>query len=171
MASTAGRTFSANSRLRQMGDDRVLLTLKMPWADGTRHLLFAPMELLEKLAALTPRPRLNLILYHGVLAPHARWRARVVASGSLHCTVATAPNVQDDSADDTTSPAQARHWPWANLMRRGFDVDVLACPRCGGRLRLLATIEDPVAIRGVQRRAGPPTCGRHDGARGLSTLV
>ena len=34
-----------------MGDDHILLTLKSPWADGTRHLMFAPMELLEKLAA------------------------------------------------------------------------------------------------------------------------
>jgi hypothetical protein len=32
-----------------MGDDRILLTLKTAWADGTRHLIFAPMELLEKL--------------------------------------------------------------------------------------------------------------------------
>jgi hypothetical protein len=39
--------------------------------DGTTHLLFEPVELLEKLAALTPRPRINLILYRGVLAPHA----------------------------------------------------------------------------------------------------
>jgi len=30
-------------------------------------------------------------------------------------------------------------------MRRAFDIDVLACPRCGGRLRLLGTIEDPAA--------------------------
>jgi hypothetical protein len=37
--------------------------------------------MLEKLAALTPRPRINLILYHGVLAPHARWRAQVGAYG------------------------------------------------------------------------------------------
>ena len=44
-----------------------VFTLKTPWADGTRHLLFAPMELLEKVAALTPRPRINLILDHGVL--------------------------------------------------------------------------------------------------------
>ena len=139
----------AQDRLRRMSDDRILLTLKTPWADGTHHLLFSPMELLEKLAALTPRPRINLILYHGVLAPHARWRARAVASGGLHCTVATAPNVEDDSADDATPPAQARHWPSANLMRRAFDVDVLACPRCGGHLRLLATIEDPVAIRAI----------------------
>ncbi len=46
-------------------------------------------------------------------------------------------------------PARARHWAWANLMRRAFDLDVLACPRCGGRLRLLGTIEDPVAIRAI----------------------
>src|SRR5262249_46623329 len=34
-------------------------------------------------------------------------------------------------------------------MRRAFDVDVLACPRCGGRLRLIATVEDPDAIRAI----------------------
>ena len=42
-----------------------------PWADGTTHLLFDPVELLERLAALTPRPRINLILNYGVLAPRA----------------------------------------------------------------------------------------------------
>jgi hypothetical protein len=62
-------------------------------------------------------------------------------------TAATAPNLEGDSNDD--APAQSRHWAWANLIRRAFDVDVLACPRCGGRLRLLGTIEDPVAIRAI----------------------
>ena len=47
----------AQERLRLMGDGRVLLTLKAAWADGTRHLIFEPLELLEKLAAITPRPR------------------------------------------------------------------------------------------------------------------
>jgi hypothetical protein len=41
-------------------------------------VLFDPVELLERLAALVPRPRINLILYHGVLAPRAAWRAQVV---------------------------------------------------------------------------------------------
>jgi len=40
-----------------------------------------------------------------------------------------------------------RHWAWADLMWRAFDIDVLACPRCGGRLRLIATVEDPDAVR------------------------
>jgi len=39
------------------------------------YLLFEPVAFLEKLAALTPRPEINLVLYHGALAPHARGRA------------------------------------------------------------------------------------------------
>ena len=139
----------AQERLRRMGDDRIVLTLKAAWADGTRHLIFAPMELLEKLAALTPRPRTNLVLYHGVFGPNARWRVRVVAYGAPLETAATAANFEGDSDDEAASPSLSRHWAWANLMRRAFDVDVLACPRCGGRLRLLGTIDDPVAIRAI----------------------
>jgi hypothetical protein len=39
-----------------------------------------------------------------------------------------------------------------------FAIDVLACPHCGGRLRLVGTVEDPVAVREVlaaPRRAEP----------------
>jgi hypothetical protein len=35
------------------------------------------------------------------------------------------------------------------LMHRAFDVDVLACPRWGGRLRLIATVEDPGLVRAI----------------------
>jgi hypothetical protein len=38
-------------------------------------------------------------------------------------------------------------------MRRAFDIDVLACPRCGGRLRLIAAVEDPEAIRAIWQRS------------------
>src|SRR2546428_724189 len=52
----------------------------------------------------------------------------------------------DTGSATTPNP---RHWAWADLMRRAFDIDVLACPRCGGRLRLIATLEDPGAIRAI----------------------
>lgn len=100
--------------------------------------------LFENLAALVPRPRINLVLYHGVLAPHSDWRARVVAYGA-------APVAASGSGEMTEepSPVGPRCWAWADLMRRAFDIDVLACPRCGGRLRLIATVEDPDAIRAI----------------------
>ena len=49
---------------------------KNEWADGTSHLLFEPLELLEKLAALPAPPHQPRAL---ILAPHARWRSRAVA--------------------------------------------------------------------------------------------
>jgi uncharacterized protein YbaR (Trm112 family) len=39
--------------------------------------------------------------------------------------------------------------------RRSFDLDVLACPRCGGRLRVIATIQAPVAVRTILAHLGP----------------
>jgi len=47
-------------------------------------------------------------------------------------------------------------------MQHTFGVDVLACARCGGRMRVVATIEDPVVIRRILTHLGLPslTCAR-----------
>ncbi len=47
--------------------------------------------------------------------------------------------------------------PWAELMRHAFEADVLACPRCGGRMVVLATIEDPTVIRRILTHVGLST--------------
>ena len=44
----------------------------------TTHVGFFPLEFVEKLAALVPAPRVNLIRYHDILAPAARHRAAVI---------------------------------------------------------------------------------------------
>ena len=72
----------AQERLHQTREGEIWLTLRHRWADGTTHLRFDPLELLERLAVLTPRPRVNLILYYGVLAPRAAWRSAVVLATS-----------------------------------------------------------------------------------------
>jgi hypothetical protein len=69
--------------LNRAGD--VVLQLKSPYHDGTTHVVMSPLELMQRLAALVPRPRLHLIRFHGVLAPEARpregpaWRAEDAA--------------------------------------------------------------------------------------------
>jgi hypothetical protein len=59
-------------------------------------------------------------------------------------TAALAP--APDGARDQAKP---RAWSWAALMHRAFGIDVLACPNCGGRLRLIATLHDPAVIRKI----------------------
>jgi Putative transposase len=45
--------------------------------------------------------------------------------------------------------ASSRHIDWAVLMKRTFGFDVLTCPRCSRRMRLMATIMDPATIRKI----------------------
>ena len=44
----------AQDRVRLRADGRVLIELKTAWRDGTSHLVFDPIEFLEKLAANHP---------------------------------------------------------------------------------------------------------------------
>jgi hypothetical protein len=55
-------------------------TLKMPYRDGTTHVMFELLDLLAGLAALVPSPGVNLTRYHGVFAPNHRLRALIVPS-------------------------------------------------------------------------------------------
>jgi hypothetical protein len=52
---------------------------------------------------------------------------------------------------------RARRLAWAALLRRVFAVDVLECPRCGGRMRLLATIHPAEATEAILECLGLPS--------------
>jgi hypothetical protein len=56
----------ALDRLKQRKDGKILLTLKRPWSDGTRALLFEPEAFVERLCALIWKPKVNTVHYHGV---------------------------------------------------------------------------------------------------------
>ena len=117
----------AEDRLSVGPDGSVLVRLKTPWRDGTSYIALQPLELLEKLAALIPRPYVNLIVYQGVLAPNAKWRREVVDFGR--------PQLERPSSATTPKKVGASHnRTWAELMRRGLDIDVLECPDCGALL-------------------------------------
>ena len=149
----------AQERLRLRGDGRVALELKQAWHDGTRELVFEPLELLERLAAMTPRPETNLLICHGVLAPRAGWRDRVVAYGRVVPEpTALAPPLAA-GPEGTGVKGSPRAWSWAALMHRAFAIDVLACPNCGGRLRLIGTLHDPAVIRKLLAHVGMASSG------------
>ena len=209
----------AQDRLQLTAEGQVVLQLRHPWSDGTTHLLLDPLELLERLAVLPvrlrsghpersrgviPRPRINLIRYHGVLpfdvaqgtpsmvegwgrGPRGPstllraipsnvegWRALVVIFGNTADRGETSTadaSTTEESADVSEARATEPHPSdgregrppregarvWADLMCRSFGLDVLACPRCGGRLRLIALIEQAAVIERILRHLRLPT--------------
>ncbi len=89
----------------------------------------APLEFLQRLAALVPRPR--LIRFHGVLASNSALRPQIVPEPH-HPTVPT-----DDHTDESPSSAQSSK-SWAQLLKRVFEIDMTVCSECGGPLTIIA---------------------------------
>jgi hypothetical protein len=81
-----------------------------------------------------PRPRLHLIRYHGVLAPDATLRARVLPQGPAARGPAAgeAQPAGEVRGDAQSVQARAQHIGWARLLERVFDIDLRRCPSFGG---------------------------------------
>jgi len=134
----------AEERLSVLPDGRIAYVFKRPWRDGTSRVILTPLELIEKLVPLVPRPRAHLTRYHGVLAPAARWRPAVI------------PLPEREAEPHTDAERHPRNYTWAELMRRVFEFDVLACA-CGGRLRMLSAIHPPEATQKILECLGLPS--------------
>jgi hypothetical protein len=150
----------AKDRLQRRDDGSIVVGLKRVWSDGTSALVFSPSELVERLVALVPPPRANQVIYRGVLAANAAWRAEVVPSP---------PPESPDAAKARRAKRLTRHPrmrlagerpSWSDLLERVFRVDGFACPGCGGALVLRCMVPNPRATRrildGLRRATGPP---------------
>src|SRR5262249_41815047 len=73
----------AQERLQERCDGRLLYRLKKPWTDGTTAIVLLPLDLLGRLAALVPPPRMHLLRYHAAFLAHANARSVVVLGSSL----------------------------------------------------------------------------------------
>ena len=137
----------ANERLKRNRAGQVVLQLKSAYKDGTTHIVMAPLEFVQRLAALVPRPRLHLIRFHGVLAPNAKLRGKIIPSPAERATEAST-----DDAHAQGAPARMRLGQAAQTGLRHRN-----CPNCGGTLKIIAAIEDPPVIVKILSPLGLPT--------------
>jgi len=143
-------------RLSLSSTGKVVYSLKTPYREslphernecfghGTTQVAFDPVDFMARLAALVPKPRVNLTRYHGVLAPNHRWRGEVTPAKR-------GKGVKRIANTEVRSPAErhvARACPalsgmsWAQRLKRVFNIDIAVCGRCGGSVRVIACIED-----------------------------
>ncbi|XYI02417.1 hypothetical protein ACMHYB_22730 [Sorangium sp. So ce1128] len=127
------------------------LSLKRAFADGTVAVDMDPLSLLCRLAASVPPPRFHTVKYAGVLASASPWRKRIGPR--------PAKPEKPAKADDEPAPNRKRggYRPWAELLRRTFALDVLECPACKGRMKLVAMVTEPSRIVRFLSALGEPT--------------
>jgi hypothetical protein len=143
-----------------------------------------PEVLIERLLALVPRPRRHLVTYHGVFAPASGLRARIVprwAEEEVGGEAEALSSAEEEGRANAIEQLRRRRRvvphapgprgrrrggvrrdPWAELLRRVFEVEVLVCAHCGGARRLRRSgceqrfVVGPRCILGQQIRAERP---------------
>ena len=160
-----------DARLKLLDDGRVRMAFKSVWSNGAVGKVFEPVDFIAKLVPLVVKPRINLLRYHGQFAANAAWRKEICP------TSPTSPTLPSASSAESTDPVAARRrYSWAELLRRCFAVDVLAC-KCGGRLELLSLIQNGAVARKILDHLDLPSelprfrpaRGRHDRASELDS--
>jgi hypothetical protein len=106
----------AMERLSKLPDGRILYHLRHRWHNGSTDVIFDPLDLIGKLAALVPPPRFNMVRYHGQLAPSANWRKLITpqvkdavecAAGS-HCGCMLKSGKKDREKTDESAAKTVR---------------------------------------------------------------
>ena len=107
----------ASERLALTSSGHVRYTLKTPYRDGTTHIVLEPLDLMARLAALVPPPRMHLTRFHGVFAPHSKLRAAVTPAHRGRGAAKPPPA-------DPGKPATPRHvaMNWARRLKRVFGI-------------------------------------------------
>ncbi|MEZ5517131.1 MAG: transposase [Gammaproteobacteria bacterium] len=136
----------SEQRLSLTPTGKVRYELKTPFRNGTTHVIFEPLDFIARLAALVPKPRVNLTRFHGVFAPNSKHRAAITPSGRGKGS----KSKQAVTHHDDKAPAE-RHaaMTWAQRLKRVFQIDIETCEKCQGPVRIIACIEDPAAIRQI----------------------
>ena len=164
---TITRPALSDERVQLNAAGRVELKLKTPWRDGTTHRVMSPLQFMQRVAALLPRPRLHLIRFHEVLAPNARLRSLVVPQGPEVHEQATEIAVAGGCQAEAVA-ARPHRIGWARLLKRVFDIDMERRPNCGaGELKSIAAILERPVIEKILTHLGldpqPPPKGRARG--------
>jgi hypothetical protein len=78
----------------------------------------------------------HLTRFHGVFAPHSALRAAVTPAGRGR-----------KAGISERSPAERhRAMTWAQRLKRVFRLDIEQCERCGGKVKIIASVEDAAVV-------------------------
>lgn len=133
----------SEKRLSLTARGKVRYQLKTPYKDGTTHVIFEPLDFIARIAALVPKPRVNLTRFHGVFAPNSKHRALVTPAKR-------GKGKKSSMTDEPQTPAERRAaMTWAQRLKRVFNIDIETCGECGGAVKVIACIEDPVVIKKI----------------------
>jgi hypothetical protein len=166
----------ALERIEELESGTIIYHVPDSGEDGRTELRLTPFELIARIAALVPPPRLHRLRYFGVLAPNSPLRSQVTAlaqagNSSTNTSQPESPPSETDSQQQPQLPSavstsqQESNIPnsgssrisWAILLARIYEVFPLLCPMCGGTIRIISFVTETPTIHRILEHIGEPT--------------
>jgi hypothetical protein len=135
----------SKKRLSLLSNGKARYELKPPYRDGTTHVISELLDFIARLVALVPKPRVNLTRFHGVSAPNSAHRAQVTPAKRGKGNKAR----MADAVEDTTPAERRAAMTRSQRLKRVFNIDIETCNSCGGPVKIIACIEDPLVIKKI----------------------
>ena len=97
---------------------------------------------MAKLAALIPKPKVNLTDFHGVFAPNSQYRKIITSEGKAKKSKSSIVTTKGTE----TEKEKRKTMTWVKRLKRIFNIDIETCEVCQGHVKIIACIENPVVM-------------------------
>jgi len=124
-----------------------------------------PFDFIARLAALVPKPRVNLMRFHRAFAPNSKPRARVTSAKRGR----GGERLAQGDPDEPTLAERRAAMSWSQRLKRVFGIDIETCPVCGGSVgiiyasRILRSLKRSSRTRMRKELSPKPPCGHRAG--------
>ena len=132
----------SEERLSVNDKGQVIYKLKKPYSNGTTHIILSPLDFLSRLSSLIPRPRTHLTRYHGVFAPHFKYRSLIT------------PKPKKEEKKEIKENRRSYSMGWAKRLKKVFGIDIQTCSNCGGKIKIISAIEEVHVIQRILTHRG-----------------
>jgi hypothetical protein len=132
-----------------------------PPVTATAHVVLQPLDFIARLAALVPKPRVNLTRFHGVFVrggPPPNSRHRLTITPALRNKAKKAL----PTGQEKTRAQKHQSMTWAQRLKRVFNIDIKTCEQCSGAVKVIASID---------KSSGKTICTADAAPKGLDTRM
>ncbi len=104
-----------------------------------------PLEWIARITSHIPKKGAKQVIYYGAYSQ--AWRGRERRQGIIPKVLISLK--ADASTEECTLSSHRRRQLWAVLLKKIWDIDALKCPQCGGQMKVVSFIEQPLVIRRI----------------------
>ena len=113
--------------------------------------VFKPLDFLAQMTQHIPDKYQNLTAYFGAYSCRTRGEKKKKAMADSEAQPVAMDNTDSEHDAEYRKAARRR---WARLIKKVYEVDPLVCPKCGGKMGVIAFIEDEKTIRKILEHIG-----------------